>query len=175
MSSFSLIPFDVDTAPAVTVTGTIERYQNQLDINYCLKERSQIIIHDPAAQPTRQFDLWEHTCCEFFLGLQGTSQYWEFNLSPAGHWNVFRFPDYRQNIAEEMAFAAFPFQVSTRNDVLQVRAKIDLSQIIKPSQKLEVGITAVVEAQDRQLSYWALSHPDQEPDFHLRDTFAVNL
>jgi len=33
-----------------------------------------------------------------------------FNLSPAGHWNIYRFEDYRQGMQEEMAFVT-PFSV----------------------------------------------------------------
>ena len=173
MNNFTLIPFNENAAPSVGVIGKIERNDNQLKIEYNL-ERSQVIIPEAVNNSTRQFDLWEHTCFEFFLGLKDSSKYWEFNLSPSGNWNVFRFPDYRQNIAEEMAFDKLPFQV-LQDDSLQLRAKIDLNKIIAPEQNIDVGITTVVEDGDANISYWALSHPGKEADFHLRDSFAINL
>lgn len=173
MNSFTLIPFDRDAAPSIGVTGKIERDNNELKIEYNL-QKSLVIIPEAANNFTRQFDLWEHTCFEFFLGIKDSSQYWEFNLSPSGNWNVFRFPDYRQDIAEEMAFDKLPFQVLQDNS-LQVMAKIDLDKIIAPEQNIDVGITTVVEDGDANLSYWALSHPGKEADFHLRDSFAIAL
>lgn len=174
MKSFELIPFTPDSAPQVRVTGNIERRHNQLNITYSFTDSEAIII-PTAATPTRQFDLWEHTCCEFFLGLAHSTKYWEFNLSPAGHWNVFRFADYRQNIAEEMAFERLPFQIAARETSLQLSLKFDLGKIIAPEQSLAVGITTVIEEQTGQLSYWALSHPGKEADFHLRDSFIIAL
>ena len=173
MNSFTLIPFNQDAAPPIGVTGKIERNNNELKIEYNL-QKSQVIIPEVANNLTRQFDLWEHTCFEFFLGIKDSSQYWEFNLSPSGNWNVFRFPDYRQDIAEEMAFNQLPFRV-LQDDSLQLRAEIDLDKIIAPEQNIDVGITTVVEDEDANLSYWALSHPGKEADFHLRDSFLIEI
>ncbi|MEM6610824.1 MAG: DOMON-like domain-containing protein [Cyanobacteria bacterium P01_C01_bin.72] len=174
MKPFELIPFTPDSAPQVRVTGNIERRHNQLNITYNFTDSRAIVIPRPAT-PSRLFDLWEHTCCEFFLGVANSTQYWEFNLSPAGHWNVFRFPDYRQNISEEMVFEHLPFQVGTWETGLQLNLKLDLGKIIAPEQSLALGITAVIEDQAGQLSYWALSHPGKEADFHLRDSFIIEL
>lgn len=175
MNSFTLIPFTLDNLPVVEITGRIERQQNQLNLEYYLTGSSKIILPEKTVHPARQFDLWEHTCFEFFLGLKDSNKYWEFNLSPAKHWNVFRFLEYRQNIAEEMAFDVLPFQVWQQDDCLRLNLKVDLNQIITPEQSLAVGITAVIKDKNKQLSYWALSHPAKEADFHLRDSFIVNL
>ncbi|MGL5831982.1 MAG: DOMON-like domain-containing protein [Waterburya sp.] len=186
-ANFDLIPFATDAAPAIEITGGIERQDNQLTIEYKLasklKKRSPRnrdsplpMISPPLVQnPSRQRDLWEHTCCEFFLGFPDSTQYWEFNLSPSGHWNVYHLLDYRQNLTEEPAFDALPFQVSQREDYCQLQLKIDLSKIISPEQNLAVGVTAVIEDRTNQLSYWALSHPGKEPDFHHRDAFILEL
>jgi hypothetical protein len=174
-TSFSLIPFTTDTAPAIQITGKIERQQNQLIIEYKLQGQTQIIIPPIVDTPTRQGNLWEHTCCEFFLGLQNSTQYWEFNLSPAGHWNVYRFLNYRQNLVEETAFDSLPFQVLQENETLQLKLEINLPKIILLEQSFEVGISSVIENEQGKLSYWALTHSAEEADFHQRDSFALYL
>ena len=173
--SFTLIPFTANTTPEIEITGAIARRNNRLEITYRLRGTSQIIIPEAIDRPTRQYDLWEHTCFEFFLRLENSNKYWEFNLSPAGHWNVFRFPDYRQDIAEEMAFASLPFQVSQQANLLQLDLEVNLNKIIAGDRNLEVAITTVVEDKEQQLSYWALTHPGTEADFHHRDSFAFDL
>jgi hypothetical protein len=186
-ANFALIPFATNTAPDIEITGAIERQDNQLNIEYKLVSKLQarspreinsplpMIIPTIAPTPTRQRDLWEHTCCEFFLGLPDSTQYWEFNLSPSGHWNVYRLLDYRQNLTEEPAFDALPFQMSQEENYWQLQLEVDLPKIIPPEQNLAVGITAVIEERPNQLSYWALSHPGKEPDFHHRDAFILEL
>ena len=157
-------------APLFHASG---RLRDRLRIEYRLKGASQIVVAKKSNLPTRQDNLWEHTCFEFFLGLKDSTTYWEFNLAPAKHWNVFRFANYRQNIAEEMAFDTLPFEVSLQNDTLLLNLEISLDKIISESD-LEVGITAVIEDK-QQLSYWALTHPAEEADFHHRDSFAIQL
>jgi hypothetical protein len=174
-SSFSLIPFTPDTAPAVQITGNIERRHNLLNIEYTLAGQSLIVIPEITKKPTRQVDLWLHTCCEFFLGLQDSTQYWEFNLSPAGHWNIYRFLHYRQDLVEETAFDSLPFQVLPENDILQLKLQVNLNKIITPEQSLEIGITTVIEDRESQLSYWALTHPAREADFHQRNSYLLKL
>lgn len=174
-SSFSLIPFTPDTAPAVQITGNIERRHNQLNIEYRLAGRSLVLIPETSNTPTRQFNLWQHTCCEFFLGLQDSTQYWEFNLSPAGHWNIYHFLDYRQNLVEETAFDSLPFQVLLGNDFLQLNLKVDLTPIIASEQSVAVGIATVIEDRESQISYWALTHLGKEADFHQRNSYLLKL
>ncbi|MGF1588456.1 MAG: DOMON-like domain-containing protein [Pleurocapsa sp.] len=174
-STFDLSPFTRNTAPTVNISGNIERQNNQLKILYRLEGSSQIIIPQIVNSPTRQDNLWEHTCCELFIGLQNSTKYWEFNLSPAGDWNVFRFPDYRQYIAEEMVFDSLPFRVLQQADWLQLQLEVNLNKIIPPEQSLKVGVTTVIEDRERQLSYWALTHPAPEANFHHRDSLIIDL
>ena len=175
-SDFSLMPFASNNSPELKITGSISRQQNQLNIKYLLSGNlSAIIVPQSVAAPTRRYDLWEHTCCEFFLGLKDSTQYWEFNLSPSGNWNVFRFFDYRQDIAEEMVFRSLPFSVLQQTDSWQLNLEVDLNKIISAEPDLEVGITTVIEKQDHKLSYWALNHPTYQADFHNRDSFKIDL
>ena len=173
-SSFSLISFSANTAPSINITGNISRHHNQLNLKYLVSNLAAIVIPLSKANPTRQYDLWEHTCFEFFLGLKDTDKYWEFNLSPSGDWNVFRFLQYRHDIAQETIFNSLPFYLQQTN-ILELDLEVNLNKIIDPEQNLEVGITAVTENQDSQLSYWALNHPASKADFHHRASFTINL
>jgi hypothetical protein len=38
-----------------------------------------------------------------------------------------------------------------------------------------IGLSAVIEDVDGGLSYWALAHPSDKPDFHHPDSFALTL
>jgi len=173
-SSFDLVPFSTKNAPAIAISGNISFQNNQLEIEYNLTGNlSQLTIAKPVMTQTRQDNLWQHTCFEFFLGIKDTSKYWEFNLSPAGHWNVFCLANYRQDLAEEVAVQALPFQVRQQSDLLQLKLEFNLAKIIDAEQNLEVGIATVIENQEQQLSYWALNHPSKEADFHHRDSFIV--
>ena len=171
---FALRPFTA--CGPFAISGTISRSRTDLMITYNLTgPLNNLNIAPPADNPSRQWVLWEHTCFELFLGGQGAGGYWEWNLSPAGHWNVFRLNGYRQGIQEEPAFQALPFTVQRRPEALRLTLGIDLAAIVTANQPLEVGLSAVLQPQNGRLSYWALTHHGAEPDFHNRDGFVIQL
>jgi hypothetical protein len=175
--SFSLQPFSpLDPPLNFTLTGRIIRRSHHLAICYDLRgDLAQMMIPAPAARPARRHGLWEETCFEFFLGVKDAPHYWEFNLSPAGDWNVYRFAGYRRGMAEETALTSLPVSVRRGYDSLQVALDLDVEKIVAADQPLEVGIAAVIKLAGGRLTYWALIHPGPQADFHRRDSFLVAL
>ncbi len=175
--NFRLIPFGPTNAwPDLQIIGTIARRASILSLSFELSGRlAEIARSPPAAAAARHQGLWHETCFEFFLGVAPAPRYWEFNLSPAGHWNVYRFANYRQAMQEEAAFDSLPFSVRSRPEALLLALEVDLARIIRADQVLEVGISAVLKAQNGKMTYWALSHPGPQPDFHRRESFSLHL
>jgi len=173
----ALQPFRGSTPPpGLELMATVSRQVNVLAIQYSLVGNlSELAIPAPARVPCRKNNLWEDTCFEFFLAAKHSPHYWEFNLSPSGHWNVYRFAAYRQGMQEEPAFTSLFPAVLRQPDSLSVNLEADLGQITKADQAIEVGISAVLEGRDGQLTYWALTHCGPQADFHLRDSFIVEL
>jgi hypothetical protein len=136
---------------------------------------AELVIPARADLPAREHGLWEETCFEFFLAVKNSPQYWEFNLSPAGHWNIYCFQAYRQGRQEETAFRSLPFSVQSRPDSLLLVLELDLDRIVPADQALEVAIAAVSKLLDGQATYWALTHPGPQADFHRRDSFIIEL
>ena len=160
--------------PDLKITGKIARRGQTIIIHYELRgELAAVALPPPAGIPARRPGLWQETCFEVFLGTKNSPQYWEFNLSPAGHWNVYHFADYRQGMAEEVAFASLPFSVQRQPDSMLLILEVDLTKIIPADQPLEIGISAVIKLREGEATYWALSHPGPQADFHRRDSFSV--
>ncbi|MBE9006143.1 DOMON-like domain-containing protein [Fortiea sp. LEGE XX443] len=174
---FSLQPFASDNLlPDVQITGNIARNAHQLAVTYnLLGDLTEIIIASPSDTPTRKHELWEDTCFEFFVGIVDSQRYWEFNLSPAGHWNVYRFDGYRQGMQEETAFTNLPFLVEHQANLLALNLSVDLTKIVSSEPAIDVAITTVVKQKSSQISYWALAHKGTEADFHLRDSVLILL
>ncbi len=119
--------------------------------------------------------LWQETCFELFLSTRGSDGYWEFNLSPSGNWNVYRFNSYRKGMREEEAYTGLPFSIEVREDSLVVSLETDISALIREDQQIDAGIAAVVRMTDGTISYWALTQLGPKPDFHRRDGFIMKL
>jgi hypothetical protein len=174
---FSLQPFPYNQPqPNLKIAGNITRIANKLKINYTLSgDISAVDITPPSHTPVRKFELWEKTCFEFFIGIKDSPQYWEFNLSPAGHWNIYSFDNYRQGMKEETAFSLLPFTVENFSDSILLSLEVDLDKIIIEEKTIEVAITTVIQDKNNQFSYWALIHKGEEANFHLRDSFMIEL
>ena len=175
--SFCLKPFEsAGELPHFTITGNIGRQANKLFINYTLSGiLDDILVPQPSDMPCRRNALWEETCFEFFLGLKNSERYWEFNLSPAGHWNVYSFSSCREGMHEEASVVSLPFLVSIQPEAFVLSLEFNLDKLVSEGQDLEVGISAVVKTEKGKISYWALDHPGPQADFHRRDSFIVDL
>jgi hypothetical protein len=175
--SFSLQPFSQDKPlPPITITGAIGRRGQVLALRYELRgPRTDLVIPGPVELPARRHRLWEGTCFEFFLGVKEAPGYWEFNLSPAGHWNAYRFAGYREGMAEEGAITALPFRLRSRPDFLLLSLELDMAGILPAGQALMAGVAAVIQPVGGRATCWALTHCGPQPDFHRRESFILEM
>jgi hypothetical protein len=171
------MPFtDAVSASRLRIEGEISRVSGRLAVHYkLLGNLTEVVIPVPADMPARKNALWEETCFEFFIAARDASRYWEFNLSPSGNWNVFRFAAYRKGMQEDSAFGSLPISVCCRPGVLSLSLEIALDEILHRDQALEVGISAVIKYGDGTMRNWSLSHPGLQADFHRRDGFLIEL
>ena len=121
--------------------------------------------------PTAKDSLWEHTCFEAFVGLDGEENYREFNFSPSGQWAAFDFTAYRQRSAEDPVIDTPLISTRLTDGRLELEAVVKLHDLPKATSgnSWSVGLSAVVETVDTvdgSHSYWALNHPSPRPDFH---------
>ena len=175
--AFALQPFEAlpELAP-LAITGTISRRGPRLQIIYLLQGPLDTLVIPPAAAvPGRRDELWQSTCLELFLACPGQDAYWEFNLSPAGDWNVYRLQGYRLGLAPEPAYQQLVVEVRRDPRELRLSLEVDLPPGLELDQPLEAAITAVIEQRSGLIRYWALGHGGPEPDFHRRDGFLLSL
>jgi hypothetical protein len=173
---FKLVPFPNSACPPdITIYGKLRVILSKPSITF--------ILHDPDAcldipptikEPERIHELWQETCFEWFLSPSGSKRYWEFNISPTGDWNVYRFSDYRQEMTTEgeLSLAVTSHREATS---LIIKAEFDLARLSLMEQKLDIGISAVVKEKTGRMSFWALTHLAEKADFHLRNSFTLAL
>ena len=132
----------------------------------------------PVPRPPRRADgLWQHTCFEAFIKASASSDYYEFNFSPSGEWAAYAFRSYRDGGRFDDDSMDPAISVNKEDDRLVLNAAIGLARLpaIRSATRLLIGLSAVIEAIDGSLSYWALKHPLAKPDFHHPDSFALEL
>jgi len=132
----------------------------------------------PAPVPSQPADgLWRHTCFEAFVAGQGSTAYCEFNFSTSGEWAMYGFTRYREGMAP--LGRALPPRVaaSVTDDRIALEAVIPREILLGPpgGTMLRLGLAAVLEGSDGALSYWALAHPGDRPDFHDPAGFVLEI
>ena len=137
-------------------------------------------IRLPEVGPLREgARLWEHTCFELFIAREGGPAYHELNVAPSREWALYAFRAYRDRAATPGHRRGATPDVSVHHGDSHVEIETRLSlPDVSPAYAaacLRVGLSAVVETTEGALSYWAIRHPRDKPDFHHPDAFALRL
>lgn len=132
------------------------------------------LVVPPFAGKGRADNLWQTTCFELFLKPPGGAGYSEFNLSPSERWAAYDFTGYREGMSER-PFAREPNCIMRIGRAMAI-FDVELPRAQMPVPPCAVGLTAVIEEEGGQLSYWALAHGSAErPDFHDPACFIASL
>lgn len=174
---FSLVPFPASEPLEISLSGTISREGNILFLHYRLAGVIRgIALPASALYPGRMDDLWKATCFEFFLARKDRPEYWEFNLSPSGDWNVYRMDEYRRGgFRTEPLVPALALETQVKDHAFTLTATVDLNCLFRTDEAMGVAIAAVIQTKDGSETYWALTHAGPQADFHLRESFILVL
>ena len=163
------------TPPDMTLTADARLLADgALALHYALRSDSvPLIIPEAAPSASPVNGLWQHTCFEVFVQGEDAPGYAEFNFTPSSQWAAYRFAAYREG---GVALAMTDPGVDCRVDHPRLTLDVTLAAaVLPPGSRLRIGLTAVLEADDGNLSYWALTHTGERPDFHRADAFILEL
>src|SRR5215208_6199567 len=94
---FSLVCFPSLSTPDIHINGRLSRENNILSVQFALTGACEkILLPSVSDHPRRMDDLWKSSCFEFFLAIPNQPEYWEFNMSPSGDWNIYHMEAYRK-------------------------------------------------------------------------------
>ena len=129
-------------------------------------------VRFPSPETSSRGDgLWKHTCCEVFLMDDG-GRYCEFNFSPSTQWAAYRFDSYRSGMKAQGLASAPRIEFTRTPDLFVLDAEVDLTGVFEAqARSLRMGLAAVIEHSDGEISYWALAHAPGKPDFHYANSF----
>ncbi|MDP1685993.1 DOMON-like domain-containing protein [Hydrogenophaga sp.] len=153
------LPLDVSVSVGWTPDG--------LQLFYAIVGNIAALRVPPDTGPGPADGLWQHTCLEAFASAEGDVAYREFNFSPSGQWAAYRFAGERRR--DTTTAPDLPAPVMHRAiapTLLTLDVHLPLAALPSSALHLELALCAVIEELDGRLSYWALEHPRERPDFH---------
>ena len=175
MTAFSLHPFPGQDSGGMNIQGAIERTSQALVLSFLLQGNLDDFVLPPAAKQTRCDNLWQSTCFEMFWAEEGKKNYWELNLAPTGGWNVYAFTDYRTGMRQEERVGEPLIEIKHTEERFSLTAELRIGNLHPNNAPLRVGVSGVLKHRDSRLSYWALAHPEDKPDFHAPQTFLLRV
>lgn len=125
------------------------------------------------AMPRRADELWLHTCFEAFIKPDGGEGYLEFNIAPTHDWQAYAFSGYRAG-RHPLVLPMPPLETAVTRDGCELRVDLPLAGLVTDGP-WHIGLAAVIEESGGAISYWALKHAPDKPDFHHPDTFALTV
>ncbi len=184
----SALPFLLPLLPhPATPCGSVDRLTARVghdasarawQLRYTLTgDLARLRIPTPARRPAATDGLWRHTCFEAFVGPADDAAYREYNFSPSGDWAGYLFRSER--LRDDAAPALPAPRITCAQDTLAHTLTLDcwLPSEALPDAGIDLllGLSAVIECADGNLSYWALHHPAPHPDFHPRAGWTARL
>jgi hypothetical protein len=131
----------------------------------------------PGTDFARRSDgLWQHTCFEAFLRPDASESYHEFNFAPSGDWAAYRFSTRRSDRSlPDLPAPLVRFR--SGQDACDLSAEIPIPALpeLAAAAVIHAGMAVVVEPNEGGLSWWALSHGAEKPDFHDPATFVLRV
>lgn len=173
---YPLIPFTPLPQGNLQLHGAARRDAGALYLEFVLAgDLACVELAAPCPVPSRADGLWRTTCFECFFRLAGMPGYYEVNLATSGDWNYYRFAAYRQGMREVETGAAILTSSECHGGTLFMSGRIPLEAGSSTAIPMELALCSVLAHGNGELSYWALVHPDEKPDFHHPEGFVVKL
>lgn len=174
-----LLPHPATPAgPAIAIeVAATRRAGNRLRLIYRL-EADLAQLRLPTSRAADRVDrLWQHTCFEAFISTPGSAGYAELNFSPSGEWAAYTFTSRRVGMLPA-SLKSTPSATWRRTDGrLELQVEVSLDGLVPGpgNTGLRIAVSAVIEEESGTISYWALRHPTEQPDFHHPDGFVLEL
>ncbi|HVJ65906.1 MAG TPA: hypothetical protein VM901_11665 [Bdellovibrionota bacterium] len=141
---------------------------NVLHLHSTVTGPVHFLDYDRSSAPEAKDELWKKTCFEFFALKRNSTEYVEWNYSPGGDYQRYRFSAYRERLEGSPAPLATDAKIDWKitGESLDVRVAVPL-----PYEIQKIQICWVMKVKSDVPSYWALGHTSSKPDFHNVDAF----
>ncbi len=177
MQTHKLSPFSPLAGEALSLEAEIEARPEGLRLVYRLHGNLDALVWPVHSNGSRRDELWKRTCFEIFLKDGDQSIYDEWNFSPSTDWAHYDFSDYRQKLSSNARIMHLrrPLDWQKTAEMMTLTVEIPWPVHFLSTDFYYYSLTAVLEHRGGELSYWAMHHAGDRPDFHNARSFVGRL
>jgi hypothetical protein len=168
---------DTPSKAVSAIEVELSREAGTLVLQYYVTGPAGLLVPGYPSPATRKRadELWRHTCLEAFVKPEGGEAYWEFNVAPTWDWQAYALSGYREGRHPDHAIATPVTDARYGRDGWNLSVRWDLAGAVPQDQPWRIGLAAVIQETGGAISYWALKHAPDKPDFHHSDAFALTV
>ncbi len=155
---------------AIKINADLQITEEIIRIHYDVTGNLLGINLPPLTNKGRGNELWKETCFEFFLAKKWSKKYFEFNFSPRGNWNAYTLSSYRKIIGENEEIKSVKISTSKNKENYRLTTEFVFHEIERYNN-LEIQLAAIIKTIDNERNFFAITHPAESADFHLRKIF----
>jgi hypothetical protein len=151
---------------AVSLADVISGPAPGWHLRYTVTGDADALAIPAPASPGPADGLWRHTCLEAFVQDGDGPGYHEFNFAPSGQWAVYRFRAERERATADSPPTTGP-SITLERSPGSFILNAWVPHSLLPVRPTAIGLSAVIETRNGEVSHWALHHPRADrPDFH---------
>ena len=155
---------DSPASPVEHIAATVQLREGGILLRFrATGDIARVAVPDHAPSE-RADELWRTTCFELFWQGEGRSDYTEINVSPSSRWAAWHFGAYR-GPRQDAAVPSISISSARSDRELILEAHLAIALPL-PAR---IAPTAVIEAADGSISYWAPAFAPGKPDFHAAE------
>ncbi len=154
----------------LNIESTLTLNANKISLHFKISGAIKKYQFPQKEELKRASELWKATCFELFLANSKTQTYYEINISPTLHWNIYRLEVYRAE-PKEFVVSSEPL-IKSRED--KEHYKIDFELACKELDLAEFdqyNLAVILLNKQNEREFWAVNPVGESPDFHDRRGF----
>ena len=114
----------------------------------------------------RADELWKATCFELFLANSKIQSYYEINISPTLHWNIYRLAKYRAE-PKELMVSNEPL-IELREDKKHYEIDFELEcKELDLAEFDQYNLAVILLNRENEREFWTVNPVGESPDFHV--------
>ena len=154
----------------LSIESTLTLYQDRISLHFKISGALTNYQFPKKEKLKRANELWKATCFELFLANSKTQSYYEINISPTLHWNIYYLDTYRAE-PKEVIVSSEPL-IKIREDKQSYEIDFELKcEALDLEEFDQYNLAVILLNVENERKFWVVNPVGESPDFHNRGSF----
>ena len=154
----------------LTIEGILTLSSNKISLHFKITGVLKNYQFPQIDKLKRANELWKATCFELFLANSKTKIYYEINISPTLHWNIYRLETYRAEPKELIVSSEPLIEIREDEESYEIDFELECKEL-NLAEFDQYNLAVILLNIENEREFWAVNLVGESPDFHDRGRF----